>query len=146
MLITFHSGLLISVFAHLFTGGYCLVSLGEPCPPTYTHPLTVQGVYAYTHRFTLKCWWAVGGGWCWLDDVEKFLRRRKRLHFGDQVRAIACCLLILSMAQSGSCTRHRPRKFCAVFCRIDDKSRGLTIFTSFSTATKHKLLKDWHSD
>ena len=48
---------------YLFTPGYYFL-LGEPHPPTNTHPSTLRGFCANAHRFPLKCCWVVGGGWC----------------------------------------------------------------------------------
>ena len=48
--------------------------LGGPHPPTYTHPPILQGFSADMHRFTLKCWWVVGGvGWTtFRDSLQKW--------------------------------------------------------------------------
>ena len=51
----------------VFTPEYCFFTWSHP--PTYTHPPTLQGFCADAHRFTLKCWWVVGGvGWITFRD------------------------------------------------------------------------------
>ena len=68
VLIFFHLGwLLIIDFAHtyyLLRGivFFHLVTHAHRPIPTPTH---FARVCADVHRFTLKCWWLVGGGWCW---------------------------------------------------------------------------------
>ena len=42
-------------FAHVIYSRI-LFLLGDPHPPTYTHPPTLRGFCSDAHPFTLKCW------------------------------------------------------------------------------------------
>ena len=121
VLISFHSGLLLLFFAHTchLVGGIVFFHLvAHAHRPIPTHIAIVLRWHASLHTEML-----VGGGWCWLDDVQRFTPRRKWLHFGDPGVSNSMFLLILFISQSGSCTRRPPRSCYAVFCRIDDQSR-----------------------
>ena len=119
----------------LFTPGYCLFSLGDPRPPTYTHPPTLQGFFADAHRFTLKCWWVLGGvSWTTFGDSPY----ENDFILVTQVRAIVCCLLTFFITRSGSCTLRPPRLLLCCFMshRRQITLVGLNIFTPF--VDRHK--------
>ena len=83
----------IILFAQVIYSGVHFFSLGDPHPPTYTHPLTLQGFCADAHRFTPKYWWVVGGvGWTTFRDSPY----ESEFILVTQVRAIVCYLLICS--------------------------------------------------
>ena len=58
VLISFHS-VVDYFFRTCYYSGVLFFFTCDPRPPTYTHPPTLQGFCADTHRFTLKCWWIV---------------------------------------------------------------------------------------
>ena len=132
--VLFHSGLLILFCIYLlFAPGFFFL-LGDQHPLTYTHPPTLRGFCADAHRFTLKCWWVVGGvGWttCRYSPCESdFI-------LVTQVRAVTGCLLILFITQSGSCTLRPPRLLlCCFSLHRRQISSDLTSSPFSSTATK----------
>ena len=77
----FHLGLLskkkIACACYLLRGIF--FSLSDAHPPTHTYPPTLQG---FCWRASLHTEMLVGGGWCWLDDIQRF-SLQKWLHFGD---------------------------------------------------------------
>ena len=108
VLISFHSGLLIIFFRHVIYSRVLLLFTWWPTL-TYTHPPTLQGFCADAHRFTLKYWWVVDGV-CWTTFGDSPYLRRKWLHFGHPGKSnMVCCLSILFITRSGSCTRRPPR-------------------------------------
>ena len=75
VLISFHSGLLLLFFAHTchLVGGIVFFHLvAHAHRPIPTHIAIVLRWHASLHTEML-----VGGGWCWLDDVQRFPPRRK---------------------------------------------------------------------
>jgi len=113
--------------------------LGDPQPLTYTHPLTLQGFCADAHRFTPKYWWVVGGvGWTTFRDSPY----ESDFILVTQVRAIICCLLILFITQSGSCTYRPPRLLLCCFpLHRRQISSDITSSPLSSTATKTQTSK-----
>ena len=80
----FHLGLLLNTFLHIHACYLLLffVLLGDPHPPTYTHPPTSRRFCADAHRFTLKYWWVVGGVIGQRSEIPP-TKVTKWLHFGD---------------------------------------------------------------
>ena len=106
--------------------------------PIHTHPLC-KG-FADAHRFTLKCWWVVGGvDWTIFRDSPY----KSDFISVTHVRAMICCLLILFITQSG---RYTLRPASLLLCCFPLHGRQISSdITSplSSTATKnHKLPKD----
>ena len=129
-----NSGLLL-FFAHTYLLRGYIFLLGDPHPPTYTHPPTLQEFCADAHRFTLKRWWVVGGvGWTAFRDSPY----ESDFILVTQVRAIICCLLILFITQvSGSCTLRPPLLlFCCFPLHRRQMSSDITPSPLSSTATK----------
>ena len=114
-------------------------SLGDPHPPTYTHPPTLQGFCADAHIFTLKCWWVVGSvGWTTFRDSPY----ESDFILVTQVRVITWCLLILFITQSGSCTLRPPRLLLCCFpLRRRQISSDITFSPLSATATKAQTSK-----
>ena len=102
--------------------------LGDPHPPTYIHPPTLRGFCAEAHRFTLKCWWLVGGvSWTTFRDFPY----ESDFIVATQVRAVICCLLILFITQSGSCT---PRPARLLLCYFPLHRRQISSDVTSSSA------------
>ena len=94
---------------------------------------TLQGFCADAHRFTLKCWWVVVGiGW----TTFRVSSYESDSILVTQVRAITCCLLVLFITQSGSCTRRPPRlRLCCFPLHRRQISSNVTPLPLLSTAT-----------
>ena len=61
LIIIFHLGLFV-LFLHMQTCNFtCYYSGVFSFSHLVTHTPTLQVFYADAHRFTLKCWWLVGG-------------------------------------------------------------------------------------
>ena len=132
---------------HFIYSGVFVFSLGDPRQPTYAHLANFQGFCPDAHRFTLKCWWVVGGvGWTTFRDFP-YASDFMVIH----VRAIICCLLILFLTQSGSCTR-RPLRLLICCFSLHRRliTSDITSSPHSSTATKPKaskgLLVAWRLD
>ena len=122
----------------LFTPGYFFFSCGDLHPPTYTRPPILQGFFADAHRFTPKCWWVVGGVGCTTFRESPY---ESDFILMTQVRATICCLLILFITQSGSCTLRRPRLLCCFPLRRQQIPSDKTYSPLSSTATKTQTSK-----
>ena len=107
--------------------------------PADTHAPTLRGFSADAHRFTLKCWSVVGGvGWTTFRDAPY----ESDFILVTQVRAILCCLLILFLTQSGSCTFRPPRVLLCCFpLHRRQISSDMTSSPLSSTSTKTQTSK-----
>ena len=105
--------------------------------PIHTHPLC-KG-FADAHRFTLKCWWVVGGvDWTIFRDSPY----KSDFISVTHVRAMMCCLLILFITQFGSCTLRPPRLLLCCFpLNRRQISSDTTSSPLSSTATKTQTSK-----
>ena len=135
----FHLGLLlITFFAHacyLLRGIFSFDLVTHTLP----HPPTLQGFCADAHRFTQKCWWVVGGvGWI----TFRVSPYESEFILVSQVRAIICCLLILFITQSGSCTLGPPRLLICCFpLHRRQNPVGHNAFRSFVNRHKNSKFK-----
>ena len=133
MLLTFfHLGLLILFCTYLlFTPGYFFLDL-----VTHTHrPILTHSLRKGFELTLIASHWTVGGRWVVL------VGQRSETHESDfilvtQVRAIICCLLILFITQSGSCTLRPPRLLCCFELHRWQISSDITSSPPSSTATK----------
>ena len=105
--------------------------------PIPTRPLC-KG-FADGHRFTLKCFWVVGGAdWMTFRDSPY----ESDFILATQVRAIMCCLLILIPSQSRSCTLRPPRILrCCFPLHRRQISSDITSLPISSNATKTQTSK-----
>ena len=102
--------------------------LGDPHPQIHTNPPTLRGICAAAHRVTPKCWCVVCGV-VWTTFIDPPCDSDFILV--TQVRAIMCGLLILFIAQSGSCTLRPPRLFLCCFLSHRRQISSDIPFTSF---------------
>ena len=136
MCVVFHLRLFI-FFAHVISSYFCLV-VTHTHRPIPTHPLG-EG-FALTH---IASHWNVGGWWVVLGGRHSEIPTTKVTSFWWlKVRAIICCLLILFITQSGSCTL-RPARL--LLCCVPLHRRQILSDTTSSplslTATKTQASK-----